>query len=109
LSRFFRNPNGIGPHIGDQSDATEITQINELEYIEGYIYANLWQTDQIAIIDPETGRVESWIDLTGLQDELDSKAGIDVFNGIAYDHENNKIFVTGKLWSNLFEIKLVPK
>jgi len=88
---------------------TEVTRINELEYIEGYIYANIWQTDQIAIIDPETGNVESWIDLTGIQDHLDATTGIDVLNGIAYDPENKRIYVTGKLWPNLFEIKLVPK
>ena len=88
---------------------TEITRINELEYIEGYIYANIWQTDQIAIINPETGTVESWIDLTGLQDHLDTTTGIDVLNGIAYDTENQRIYVTGKRWPNLFQIKLVPK
>ncbi len=86
-----------------------ITMINELEYIQGYIYANIWQTDQIAIIDPTTGMVASWIDLTGLKDQLDTKTGIDVLNGIAYDNETRKIYVTGKLWPNLFEIKLVPK
>ena len=87
----------------------EIDQINELEYIEGLIYANIWQTDKIAIIDPETGTVVSWIDLTGLTDELDNQNNINVLNGIAYDHQNKKIYVTGKLWPNLFEIKLVPK
>ena len=87
----------------------EIDQINELEYIEGLIYANIWQTDRIAIIDPETGIVVSWIDLTGLVDELDYQNGINVLNGIAYDQANDKIYVTGKLWPNIFEIKLVPK
>jgi len=88
---------------------TEVTQINELEYIQGYIYANIWQTNQIAIINPQTGTVESWIDLTGLTQELDTTTGIDVLNGIAYDPETNKIYITGKLWPNLFEIKLTPK
>jgi len=88
---------------------TQITQINELEYIQGYIYANIWQTNQIAIINPQTGNIDSWIDLTGLVDQLDTTEGIDVLNGIAYDPENNKIYITGKLWPNLFEIKLTPK
>lgn len=83
--------------------------LNELEYIEGYIYANIWQTDNIAKIDPATGEVVSWIDLTGLSDMLDSKQGIDVLNGIAYDPDTGKIYVTGKQWPNLFEIRLIPK
>ena len=91
------------------SQDQEISHINELEYIQGYIYANIWQTDQIAIINPTTGEVESWIDLTGLQTHLDTTTGIDVLNGIAYDPETQRIFVTGKLWPNLFEIKLTPK
>ncbi|MCW4011792.1 MAG: glutaminyl-peptide cyclotransferase, partial [Candidatus Bathyarchaeota archaeon] len=68
-----------------------------------------WQTDRIAIIDPETGSVVSWLDLTGLVNELDHQNGINVLNGIAYDPQNDKLYVTGKLWPNLFEIKLVPK
>ena len=90
------------------SEGEPVTMLNELEYIEGHVYANIWQTDQIAIIDPETGTVASWIDLTGLQDQLDTTEGIDVLNGIAYDKETGKIYVTGKHWPNLFEIKLKP-
>jgi glutamine cyclotransferase len=73
------------------------------------IYGNIWQTDNIVIIDPKSGKVLSWINLTGLQEHLDNKKGIDVLNGIAYDEENDRIFVTGKLWPNLFEIALVPE
>ena len=73
------------------------------------IYANIWQTDNIVIIDPESGRVVSWINLTGLKEYLDNKIGIDVLNGIAYDEENDRLFVTGKLWPNLFEIELIPE
>jgi glutamine cyclotransferase len=87
----------------------EVDQINELEYIDGLIYANIWQTNKIAIIEPETGTIVSWIDLTGLEDELDNHDDINVLNGIAYDHQNDKLYVTGKLWPNIFEIKLVPK
>ena len=90
-------------------DGKEVTQINELEYIEGKVYANIWQTNQIAIIDPATGNVVTWIDLTGLKNQLDSRNGIDVLNGITYDQATSKIYVTGKFWPNLFEIKLVPK
>ncbi|MCJ7732249.1 glutaminyl-peptide cyclotransferase, partial [Candidatus Bathyarchaeota archaeon] len=90
-------------------EGEEITRINELEYIEGMVYANIWQTDQIAIIDPTTGEVASWIDLTGLREELDTTTGIDVLNGIAYDPETSKIYITGKQWPNLFEIQLIPK
>ena len=90
-------------------EGKEVKMLNELEYIDGYIYANVWLTDTIVIIDPAKGEVTSWIDLSGLADELDSKTGIDVLNGIAYDPETGKIYVTGKLWPNLFEIRLVPK
>lgn len=88
--------------------AQKIDRINELEYIDGLIYANIWQTNRIAVIESETGTVVTWIDLTGLVDKLDYREGIDVLNGIAYDSEAKRIFVTGKLWPNLFEIELVP-
>jgi len=87
----------------------EVTMINELEYIEGRVYANIWQTDKIAVIEPSTGDVVTWIDLTGLQMELDTTVGIDVLNGIAYDRETGKIYVTGKHWPNLFEVQFIPK
>jgi glutamine cyclotransferase len=80
-----------------------IINLNELEFINGDIFANIWGQQRIAIIDPETGQVKSWIDLTGLQ-----KAGEGVLNGIAYDSGNDRIFVTGKNWAQLFEIELVP-
>jgi glutamine cyclotransferase len=81
--------------------------INELEYIEGYIYANIWQTDRIAIIDPDTGKVVSWLDLYGILDSVQYNKNVDVLNGIAYDAENNRLFVTGKLWPAIFEIKML--
>lgn len=87
-------------------NGVNITRINELEYIKGKIYANIWQTDLIAIIDPEQGNITGWIDLEGLKDQLDYSTSIDVLNGIAYDRENDRIYVTGKLWPNLFEIRL---
>ncbi|MDM7912920.1 MAG: glutaminyl-peptide cyclotransferase [Methanotrichaceae archaeon] len=87
---------------------TAIRGINELEYVQGDIYANIWPTNRIAIISPETGLVRAWIDLTGLLPESD-RAGTDVLNGIAYDAEGDRLFVTGKYWPSLFEIDLVAK
>jgi glutamine cyclotransferase len=87
---------------------TAIRGINELEYIQGEIYANIWPTNRIAIISPETGIVRAWIDLTGLLPEPD-RAGVDVLNGIAYDAKGDRLFVTGKYWPSLFEIDLVAK
>ena len=80
--------------------------MNELEFVQGEIYANIWHDERIAVIDPQTGRVKAWIDLTGLipEDELRDEEA--VLNGIAYDQANNKLFVTGKLWPRLFEIKV---
>lgn len=85
---------------------TPVKELNELEYIKGEIYANVWHVDRIAVIDPQTGRVKSWIDLTGLipADALNNEEA--VLNGIAYDQANDKLFVTGKLWPLLFEIKV---
>lgn len=86
-----------------------VTRLNELEYIRGTIYANVWQTDNIARIDPDTGKVTGWIHCTGLMAYLDLSRPVDVLNGIAYDKENDRLFVTGKLWPKLFEIELVPE
>ena len=82
--------------------------INELEYVQGSIFANVWPTDWIAIISPSTGNVTGLVDLHGILPKEDSN-GVDVLNGIAYDEENGRLFVTGKLWPRLFEIELVKK
>jgi len=87
-------------------DDEPVTYINELEYIKGEVYANIWRTDKIAIIDPQTGQVTGWIDLTGIYNQENSDPN-SVLNGIAYDTEGDRLFVTGKLWSQLFEIKLI--
>jgi glutamine cyclotransferase len=84
-----------------------VIQLNELEYINGEIWANVWLTDRIARIDPETGMVVGWIDLTGLLDPSDLEQPADVLNGIAYDEANDRLFVTGKLWPTLYEIELI--
>jgi len=84
-----------------------VSRLNELEYVKGEIYANVWKTDRIAKISPETGEVVGWIDLEGLLKPEDHNSRIDVLNGIAYDVKNDRLFVTGKLWPKLFEIELV--
>jgi glutamine cyclotransferase len=85
-----------------------VTRLNELEYVQGEIYANVWQTDRIARIAPDTGEVMGWIELAGILSPEDRTESMDVLNGIAYDAENDRLFVTGKLWPRLFEIELVP-
>jgi glutamine cyclotransferase len=82
-----------------------IAYLNELEYMKGEVLANVYQTDRVCRIDPATGRVTGWIDLSGLLAPAD-RAGTDVLNGIAYDARGDRLFVTGKLWPRLFEIKL---
>ena len=84
-----------------------VTRLNELEYVKGEIYANIWRTDRIARISPQTGKVLGWIELGGLLGPEDRGRRIDVLNGIAYDAKNDRLFVTGKLWPKLFEIKLI--
>ena len=84
-----------------------VTRINELEYIQGEIYANIWQTARIARIDPLTGQVIGWIDLKGILSPEDDSETVDVLNGIAYDLKNSRLFVTGKFWPKLFEIELI--
>jgi len=84
-----------------------VHELNELEYISGEIYANIYQTDRIARIDPKTGKILGWIDLTGLLAVKDRTGGEDVLNGIAYDVKGKRLFVTGKMWPKLFEIEIV--
>jgi glutaminyl-peptide cyclotransferase len=84
-----------------------VPHLNELEFVKGEILANIWQTDSVARIDPKSGRVTGWIDLTGLLTTRERRA-TDVLNGIAYDAAGDRLFVTGKLWPKLFEIRVVP-
>ena len=100
----FQEKKRLSVHNGPRP----IDRLNELEWVRGEIYANVWQTDRIARISPLDGRVLGWIDLSGLLSEAD-RAGADVLNGIAYDSFGDRLFVTGKLWPKLFEITLVPK
>ncbi|MEP6912654.1 MAG: glutaminyl-peptide cyclotransferase [bacterium] len=88
---------------------TPVNEINELEYIKGEIYANIWHADRIARIDPQTGRIVGWIDLKGLLSGGEVRDEEAVLNGIASDETNGRLFVTGKLWPKLFEIRLTRK
>jgi glutamine cyclotransferase len=81
--------------------------LNELEYVQGQIYANVWPTERIAQIEAETCKVTGWIDMEGILSPGDQTGAEDVLNGIAYDAANGRLFVTGKCWSKLFEIKLI--
>jgi glutaminyl-peptide cyclotransferase len=85
-----------------------VERLNELEYINGEIFANVWTTDRIARISPKDGRVTGWIDLSGLLSTAE-RATTDVLNGIAYDAAGDRLFVTGKRWPRIFEIKLVKR
>jgi glutaminyl-peptide cyclotransferase len=96
--------------ISVRDGSEPVYRMNELEYVRGEVFANIWHTDRIARISPASGRVVGWIDLTGLLPPVyklnDPEA---VLNGIAYDADNNRLFVTGKLWPRLFEIELIHR
>ena len=101
--RTFKVRGKLEVYDGDR----KLDKLNELEYIDGKIYANVWGTEKLAIINPKTGQVTAWIDLRGLLSKEDKQNRIDVLNGIAYNEENQKLYVTGKLWPKLFEIEIV--
>ncbi len=107
---YFLDPNSLKrvSKVMVLEEEKEIWWLNELEYVEGQIYANVWPGDRIGRIDPNTGRVLGWIDCTGILDKKNLRAQIDVFSGIAYDPNDNRLFVTGKNWPKLFEIKVLP-
>jgi glutamine cyclotransferase len=105
---YFLDPNTF-QRIGQVSvhdGNTAVANLNELEYVNGDVYANIWLQQKIAIIDPASGAVKGYIDLSGLYQSNDPNA---IPNGIAYDAQNNRLFVTGKYWPNLYEIRLSPK
>ena len=106
---YFRDPDTFQLHhtITVHDETGPVWNLNELEYIQGQVFANVWQTDRIARIDPSTGRVTAWIDLQGLLPPED-QANAHVLNGIAWDETGQRLFVTGKLWPKLFQIQLVP-
>jgi glutamine cyclotransferase len=105
----FRDPNTFQEtrHITVKEGDHEIKNLNELEFIKGEIYANVWHSDRIARISPDDGHIIAWIDLTGLfptDQRVDSES---VLNGIGYDAKKDRLFVTGKQWPAIYEIKIV--
>lgn len=103
------NTNAVKRTISVRDGDRRVSQLNELEYVRGEIYANLWHFNRVARIDPKDGRVTGWIDLSGLLKPGDTTDEEAVLNGIAYDEQGDRLFVTGKLWPKLFEIKLKQK
>ena len=97
----FQMVGQVNVHDGNSS----VTNINELEYVNGDVYANIWLQQKIAIINPQTGTVKGWIDLTGI---YQSNNADDVLNGIAYDSQTDRLFITGKNWPNLYQITIAP-
>lgn len=103
----FLNPNSLAPirilSVTDNNNS--LPRLNELEFINGFIYANVWQTNSIVKIDTANGNVIGKLDLNSLALEAKNKnPSADVLNGIAYDSVENKVYVTGKLWPNIYEI-----
>jgi glutamine cyclotransferase len=106
---YFRDPDTFEEidRVEVRDGGRPVIRLNELEYILGEVYANVWLTDRIARINPETGRVAGWIDLTGLLPLEDRTGSEDVLNGIARDPGGDRLFVTGKFWPKLYEIELI--
>ncbi|NLF59330.1 MAG: glutaminyl-peptide cyclotransferase, partial [Candidatus Hydrogenedens sp.] len=91
-------------------DGNPVARLNELEWVDGMVWANVWRTDRVAMIDPGDGRVRGWLDLSGILKDADrAGATVDVLNGIAHDPDSGRLWVTGKLWPKLYEIRLVEK
>jgi glutaminyl-peptide cyclotransferase len=105
---YFMDPKDqkITKWLEVKDGTTPIRNLNELEYIQGEVFANIWQEDRIARIQPENGQVVGWLHMDGLLTPAE-RARADVLNGIAYDKSQNRIFVTGKYWPRLFELQLV--
>lgn len=101
-TRPFRETKTMRIHDGGRP----VEGLNELECVKGDIYANVWPTNYIVVINPETGSVKGWLDMQGLLSGADAR-GADVLNGIAWDEKEDRLFVTGKLWPRIYEIKVV--
>ncbi|MDZ7613693.1 MAG: glutaminyl-peptide cyclotransferase [Flavobacteriaceae bacterium] len=108
---WFLNTNDLKEvsKIEAYTDKRKAEKLNELEFIKGKIYANIWQQNAILIIDPVSGAIEGIANLKGLQDKVGQKGEDNVLNGIAYDEVNDRLYVTGKNWKKVFEIKLKEK
>ena len=107
----FRDPKSFKPvrTIEVHDGENVVDQLNELEFVQGEIYANVWHSDRIARISPADGHVTAWIDLAGLLPLKDRVNGESVLNGIAYDARRDRLFVTGKQWPTVFQIKILTK
>ncbi len=108
---WFLNPETLKEErfIETYSDKRKVEKLNELEFINGEIYANVWQKNIILIVNPKNGAIDGILNLNGLQSKAGQKGEDNVLNGIAYDKENDRLFVTGKNWNTLFEIKAIKK
>lgn len=106
----FRDPKdmAVKKQITVTDQGRPLKLLNELEYIKGSIFANIYMTDRIARIDPESGNVTGWLDLSALRSQLSTPNRAEVLNGIAYDEKTGHLWVTGKYWPQMFEIKLRP-
>lgn len=105
---FFYDPDGFQPvrSVAVTIQGRPVRYLNELEYINGEVWANVWTSNEIVRIDPETGEVRSVVDLRGLREQTTAGDSDAVLNGIAWDADNNRLLVTGKLWAHIFEIEL---
>ena len=96
-------------YIETYTNKRKAEKLNELEFVNGKVYANIWQQNSILIVEPSNGAIEGIVSLKGLQAKAGQKGEDNVLNGIAYDQENDRLFVTGKNWNKVFEIKLIEK
>lgn len=108
---WFLNPKTQAEesYIEAYTNKRKVEKLNELEYINGKIYANVYQQNSILIVDAKTGKIDGVANLNGLKDKVEQHAQLDVLNGIAYDKSTNKLYVTGKNWNKLFEIELIKR
>jgi len=112
---WFLNPETLVEerYIEAYTNTRKVENLNELEFVNGMIYANVWQQNSILIINPKSGKIEGVANLNSLKEHIQKeqtlKESDDVLNGIAYDKENNRLFVTGKHWGKLYEIVLFKK
>jgi glutamine cyclotransferase len=108
---WLLNPNTLAEegHIETVTNKSIFNKANELEYVNGKIYANVWQKESMMIIDAKSGAIEGVINFSGLKDKVTKHAGLDVLNGVAYNPTRDTFFVTGKNWDKLFEVKIIKK
>lgn len=108
---WLLNPDNLSEidHIETVTNKSIFNKANELEYVDGKIYANVWQKESMMIIDATSGAIEGVVNFYGLKEKVSQNDNLDVFNGVAYHKERGTFFVTGKNWDKLFEVKIVKK